>query len=284
MRKKPITFLWHSKARWAACVYAYASRNTVGCELQGRERENRFPATSFVSISWFLEGTVELVSGPPDAPKGPLPQCIINGRQGPIVSRNTGDLRYFGVSMYPDAFTAAFGVSPAALEGRFCDAYEVLPATAMAMLDAVKSAASDEERIALFEDYLQQTIADFRVSLWFQALRAGSRISVQVLSKLLRVGQRQTIRVTKETLGVNVSDLRRFARGEAAFEEAKEQLDATEALSMADIAAAAGYADQAHMSRDCKAVTGATPTEFARAYQEDESSWIYRVFRPSKRE
>jgi len=284
MLKKPITHLWQANTRWSSCVYAYASRNTIGCDLQGKERENKFPATPFISISWFLIGSVELVSGNVIAPEGALPHCLINGNQGPIVSRNLGDLLYFGISMYPDAFTAAFGVSPGEVEGRLLDAYKVLPAHATPMLDAIKNARSDEDRIAMFETFLQEGVKDFRVSLWNRALRAGSRISVQLLSSLLRVGQRQTIRVTQDTLGVKVSDLKRFARGEVAFDEAKGRLDASEQVSLADIAAQAGYADQAHFSRDCKAVTGKTPSEFIRQYQEEESNWIYRIFPSIKRD
>jgi AraC-like DNA-binding protein len=259
-------------------VYAYASRNTVGCELQGKERENKFPATPFISISWFLMGAVELVSGNVRAPKGALPQCLINGNQGPIVSRNLGDLLYFGISMYPDAFTAAFGVSPGDVEDQLLNAYEVLPPHAQPMLDAIMSAPSDEDRISIFEAFLEDRVKGFRISLWNRALRAGSRISVQLMSGLLRVGQRQTIRVTQSTLGVKVSDLKRFARGEVAFNEANDRIKASEQVSLADIAAQAGYADQAHLSRDCKAVTGRTPSEFIRQYQEEESDWVYRIF------
>ena len=212
MLKKPITHLWQANARWSSCVYAYASRNTIGCDLQGDERENRFPATPFISISWFLAGSVELISGDVRAPAGSLPKCLINGKQGPIVSRNLGDLLYFGVSIYPDAFTAAFGVSPAAVEGQLLDAYKVLPADVTPMLDAIKDAPTDEDRIAIFETFLQERVGSFRVSLWNRALRAGSRVSVQVLSKLLRVGQRQAIRITQDSLGVKVADLKRFIK------------------------------------------------------------------------
>jgi AraC-like DNA-binding protein len=265
-------------------VYAYASRNTIGCDLQGNERENKFPATPFISISWFLVGSVELVGGNVRAGEGSLPPCLVNGNQGPIVSRNLGDLLYFGISMYPDAFTAAFGVSPVNVEGQLLDAYKVLPAYAVPMLDAIRHAASDEDRIEIFETFLLERVKNFRVSLWNRALRAGSRISVQLLSNLLRVGQRQTIRVTQDSLGVKVSDLKRFARGEVAFDEARGLLDASEPVSLADIAAVAGYADQAHLSRDCKAVTGETPSEFLRHYQGEESSWIYRMFPSIKRD
>jgi AraC-like DNA-binding protein len=283
MLMKPKTKLWQATSRWSSSVYAYASRDTIDCDLQENERDNRFPATSFVTISWFLVGSVKLVSGDVKAAEGPLPKCLINGRQGPIVSRNQGDLLYFGLSMYPDAFAAAFGVAPQTVEGQLLDAYSVLPPHAATMLDAIRDASNDEDRITLFEDFLEANVKDFKVSLWVAALRAGSRVSVQLLSSLLRVGQRQTIRATQDRLGVKVSDLRRISRGEIAFDEFTSRLSASEQVSLAEIAAEAGYADQAHLSRECKAVTGRTPSEFAREFQKEEPDWVYRISSSMKR-
>jgi AraC-like DNA-binding protein len=53
--------------------------------------------------------------------------------------------------------------------------------------------------------------------------------------------------------------------------------EAAEPVSLADIAAQAGYADQSHLSRECKAVTGMTPRQFMRDFEGDESVWIYRA-------
>jgi AraC-like DNA-binding protein len=104
------------------------------------------------------------------------------------------------------------------------------------------------------------------------------------MSRLLKVGQRQTIRATRNALGVGVSDLRKFARGEAAFNELNASLEASRSVSLADIAAHAGYADQAHLSRECKAVTGKTPSAFLRELEEEESAWIYRASKSIRRD
>ena len=283
MLKRPTTQLWQPHSRWSSCVYAFLSRSTIDCGLSGRELENHFPATSFISLHWFLVGSVELVSGDGNAPPSPMPRLLINGKQGPVVSRNCGDIRYFGVSMYPDAFAAAFGIAPLDVEGRFLDASHVMSPDGVALLASVRAAGTDEERIAIFEQYLATHAADFTVSLWTAAVRAGTRISVNLLSRLLNMGQRQTIRTTQNALGVGVSDLRKFARGDAAFRELDAQLSASERASLADIAAEAGYADQAHLSRECKSVTGRTPSEFLRDFETEESDWIYRAMRSMRR-
>ncbi len=279
MLMRPTTRLWQPTSRWSSCVYAYLSRNTLDCGLCGKELENRFPATSFISLHWFLVGSVELPSADDSTPARVLPRRLIIGKQGPLVTHSCGDILYFGISMYPDAFAAAFGITPRDLEGQFLHADEVLPPQGVALFDAIGVAPSDEERIALFEGFLQAHAATFRVSLWTAAIRAGVHISVSLLSKLLKVGQRQTIRATQNKLGVGVADLRKFARGEAAFNELNARLEASRSISLADIAAHAGYADQAHLSRDCKTVTGRTPGTFLREFEEEESAWIYRASR-----
>lgn len=283
MLMRPTTRLWQPTSRWSSSVYAYLSRSTLDCGLCGKELENRFPATSFISLHWFFVGSTELPSVDGSTSARVLPRRLIIGKQGPIVTHSCGDILYFGISMYPDAFAAAFGITPRDLEGQFLNADEVLPPHGIALFDAISLASSDEERMALFEEFLLAHAGDFRVSLWTAALRTGARISVSLMSRLLKVGQRQTIRATRNSLGVGVSDLRKFARGEAAFNELNASLEASRSVSLADIAAHAGYADQAHLSRECKAVTGKTPSAFLRELEEEESAWIYRASKSIRR-
>lgn len=277
MRRKPVTHLWTPTSRWSSCVYAYLSRDTVGCELQGRELENRFPASSFVSLNWFLEGAVDLPAADASGRARILPSRLIIGKTGPVTTTSRGDIRYFGVSMYPDAFTAAFGVSATSLEGEFVDAADVLDADGLAMIDAVAAAASDTERAERFEAYLERHAAGFRVSLWTSALRAGTQLSVDLMARMLARGRRQTIRTTQRALGVGVADLRRFARGTQAFEAMGKKRQKDQPVSLSDIAATSGYADQSHLTRDAKQVTGRSPAAFLRDFETDEADWIYRA-------
>jgi AraC-like DNA-binding protein len=50
-------------------------------------------------------------------------------------------------------------------------------------------------------------------------------------------------------------------------------------LNWAALAAEAGYADQSHLCRESRRVTGFSPAELLRLLQEDERFWVYRVWR-----
>ena len=64
--------------------------------------------------------------------------------------------------------------------------------------------------------------------------------------------------------------LRRLARaGESLVAATRGQQQGK--MSLSDMAARAGYADQAHLSRDARAVVGASPRELATLAQTDES-------------
>ena len=68
----------------------------------------------------------------------------------------------------------------------------------------------------------------------------------------------------------------RFGRAEQAF---FRTLAAGEGpVRWADVAADTGYADQSHLCRETRRVTGFPPEELRRLIHEDERFWIYRVW------
>ena len=60
----------------------------------------------------------------------------------------------------------------------------------------------------------------------------------------------------------------------------KTLLSAVTALALAwpALAQDAGYADQAHLCRETRRVTGFTPEELRRRIDTDEAFWAYRVW------
>ena len=90
-------------------------------------------------------------------------------------------------------------------------------------------------------------------------------------------GARNLERRVKAWAGQPMRTLRRMSRAEQSFLDARADLFAGTS-TWSDIAARGGYADQAHLCRETKEITGLSPTELVRAGQEDESYWVYRIW------
>ena len=71
-------------------------------------------------------------------------------------------------------------------------------------------------------------------------------------------------------------ELRGFGRAEQAFFRALAGGEGP--VRWTDVAADAGYADQSHLCRETRRVTGFPPDELRQRIADDESFWIYRLW------
>jgi len=87
---------------------------------------------------------------------------------------------------------------------------------------------------------------------------------------------RQLQRRMRDWTGQSQRDLQLFSRVETAFLHRLHQASGPEA-SLAAAAAEAGYADQSHMGREIRRVTGLSPARFEERMATDEAFWYYRL-------
>lgn len=277
--RSPLTRILLPGANAAPFVHAYLSRDARGCGLTGADLLNRFPAGAYCSISWYLEGSVDLVDQ--DGLPQPVARCAVGGCQtAPFATRNRGDVYGFVAMFHPDAFHVLFGVDLAALQNRFVDAHEVLPSQALDLVETVFAAADDEARRAAIEGFVAGSAPGLSLPLWSRMRRLGGRLTLALASRMLGVGPRQLQRVALRQTGASLQTTLRLWRGERSFLRAQRAYFAGRAVDMVDHALANDYADQSHMVRDCKAQTGRTPLQLARDVQVEEADWIYRLELP----
>lgn len=275
--RSPTTRLSLPDASAAGFLRAFVARDARGCGLAGDALLNRFPASAHCTITWFLEGRAELLACAGRTLRQPLARCVVGGCQtAPVTSGNQGEVHACIAMFYPDAFHALFGVDLAALQDRFVDAREVLPAQAMALVDAVFGAGDDEARRRCIEDYIALH-GGAALPVWTRMRRLGGRLTLALASRVLGLGPRQLQRLAPRQAGASLQTLARLWRGERSFLRAQRQYLAGHRVDMADHALANEYADQSHMVRDCKAQTGRTPLQLARDVQSEEADWIYRL-------
>lgn len=263
-------------ASLASCVRAFVVRDTTGIPLLPPEqRLNHFPATVMCSLSWVLEGSTLLEDGQP------MPRAAVGGpRSGPRTSSNPGPVRVFIALFFPQALHALTQLHMSRHVDRFVPIADVLDGQWQAMSDAMLQAPDDEARAALLAQFLEPR--------WKAARAAGvvpgnvmgdwiNSLTAQVAASGWGRSARNVERRIKVWVGQPLRRMRRFSRAERQFRQVRPELDAG-TVSWADAAAQAGYADQAHLSRETRAVTGLSPTELARRIRDDESWWVYRIW------
>ena len=90
---------------------------------------------------------------------------------------------------------------------------------------------------------------------------AGSGLTVREIADDVGLSKRQLFRRCADEIGYGPKHLVRVLRLQRLLSLARRLPDA----SLAGLAAAAGYADQPHMSRECRALTGITPGRLVRS-------------------
>lgn len=279
--------LWLPQPALSRCVRAVVARSTLGIGQQWPEawHYNHFPASPLCGIGWFIAGHGTLLdAGCPAAPHSPgqrLPQVYVGGPlTQPTVSRNSAEGHGLMLMLLPDAMQALTGLNPAQWLNRCAPLAEVLDADWQAMAAAVLAAPDDDQRVALIEDFLLPRWQALRppaaapgllhLQDWAQglALRAASSGAGRSL--------RQAERRIKGWAGLPMRELRGLGRAEQAFFRALADGDAP--VRWTDVAADAGYADQSHLCRETRRVTGFAPAELRQRIDEDEGFWLYRVW------
>lgn len=171
------------------------------------------------------------------------------------------------LAMRPSSARALLGVPAAALASVVVDLAELVPA-ARHLPERLAGSASWPERFDLVADVLEAGLAGRRPSpvepdvryAWERIVTSGGAIRVSDLASETGWSRRHlTQRFTSE-YGVGPKELSRMVR----FHRSRELMDDGLASSLVEIASRAGYADQAHMTREWVAFTGRTPSAWRR--------------------
>lgn len=250
--------------------------------LASARRLTHFPASAMVTLSWFPDIEAGLVT-----PQGWQPfgaQVVISGTQSaPVTSWAPTAGRGCLACFTADAARALFDVDLAAIQNRFVPAATVL-GPQFAPLWAALLASRDQDVLAVLERHLAPR---------WQALQgrpAGTpslqqvgrhwveRLAWQAYGWRNQHSPRHVERRIKSFSGRSLRAWQALTRTEGLFFAARDRHAAGQPLDWATLALDEGFADQAHMSRTVKRITGFTPTEFTERFIEDESFWLYRLW------
>jgi AraC-like DNA-binding protein len=274
---KPFSCVVAPSLALGSCVRGFVVRSTVGCDLPPHERFNHLPASPACAVTWFIQGSA--VWAHDASPAGRIAFC--GPRTRPATSVNPGAVETLTMLIMPDALHAMTGIDARAHVDRSCAAAQVFSPEWLVMLNAVLDGASAPERIHLVQDFIEarwravprdgwgsvHTYADWAAGLAMRALVSGTGRSV-----------RQTHRRIRAWAGLSMGRLLGLSRAERALIDA-QLAHAHQRVRWAEIAADAGYADQPHLCREARRVTGLSPQQLLERVDADECFWIYRLWR-----
>jgi AraC-like DNA-binding protein len=284
-----VTRVWLPRLPLASCIRGTMTRDTRHAGLAPEQDFNYFPASPLCSISWWIHGRAERVLGPfperpatLDDPREPIAARIVLGGpfNTPSVSWNDGPMQGLMLMFMPDALQLMTRFDPAAHLNRLSDIHETLPPDWCAMCEQVLSDPDDATRVRRIEDFLaprwaavrpRHALAGHRYHNWAQglAMRAAQSSAGSSL--------RQIERRIKLWAGQPMRELQGMSRLERAFFDGVAAEEAGR-LNFAELAAGSGYADQAHLTRVTRRLTGFSPAELNRRIHAEEPFWAYRAW------
>jgi AraC-like DNA-binding protein len=252
---------------------------------QDRGHFSRFPATPACSLAWFFEG------GEAHRSDGqPLPARIVfrGPFSRPALALDPGGLHVFLVMLMPDALARLSSVRPLEHVDRLSPAEAVFGAEWMPLLASVSAATDDARRVQLVCDFLAPRWAEagagVAAAMAVDAHHGAYDAWARGLARRAEIGSGRSIRQRERRLrawtGQSAGELRRIARAERCFRMLLQACVADRAgrPRWAELAVAAGYADQPHMCREVRRVAGVSPQVLWRGMRHDPSFWIYRLW------
>ncbi|MBV8926732.1 MAG: AraC family transcriptional regulator [Bradyrhizobium sp.] len=212
-----------------------------------------------------------------------LPRMAFSGAQlRPLITWNPGETYAIVITFYPDAFSAMTRVDLSPFTGRTVPAEEALPRSILQpcrdFFEAVPREGT-ERSFPMIEDKIEALWADMRPAAapsakWIEDWRKG------VVQRAAQAGSgrssRQIARRVKSWTGVNERDLHGLGHTEQLYARLHAALEKGD-VDWAGLAAASGFADQAHMIRQIRRHTGFTPEQLRQSAASDEAFWGYRL-------
>ncbi|MFT7654269.1 MAG: AraC-like DNA-binding protein [Limisphaerales bacterium] len=188
--------------------------------------------------------------------------CVLKGR---FVRRLEGVGRVFGVRLYPGAFYPFLPQDQSQLCDKRIPVNTVFPNLDLTAFEQHLFSRTNEIEMAgvldqLFVSHLPSQVKDVDVvKACYDLIERDQSIgSVADLAESACVSVRSLQRKFSQIIGVSPKWVIQRIR----LQDALERVQGSEGATLASIAADLGYADQAHFTRDFKAVVGVSPQRY----------------------
>jgi AraC-like DNA-binding protein len=211
------------------------------------------PATAAVPL------VVKLADSPPRPP-----QFLMGAHGAPLVVDGDCARSYLEVWLAPLGAYRLLGLPMGELSGHTVDLVEVLGADAGRLAERIRETQSWRRRFALLDRFLLRRLERGpRPSAevgwaWQRLVRTGGAAAIGRIAGEVGWSHKHLIVRFRQQVGLAPKTAARLVRFNAVW----RRLDEGRRPDWADLARDAGYADQAHLVRDFRQLTGTTPTGY----------------------
>ncbi|MGG7102817.1 helix-turn-helix domain-containing protein [Rhodococcus sp. 24CO] len=179
-----------------------------------------------------------------------------------LVTTAPGVTRW-GVRINPPALRSILGTDAEIVQDSKIDFGDVLSSRqARILADALQSTRVDA---TLLENLWPSTYPDDTARIGYSALTASPDARVRDVAAEFGVSERHFRRTIAASTGLSPKTIQRVQRMQNVLTLAR-CTNTSARTSLASLAVHAGYADQAHLSRDVQALTGVTPSQLLREH------------------
>lgn len=190
-----------------------------------------------------------------------------------VPERIVHDGRQSGIHLvlHVDAARALLGLPPGALAGTSAEAQDVLGPVGRELAERVDAAAGWDARFAVLDDVLGRLrdaapdrgapAATDAVTAAWRALAPGAR-RVHDVAREVGWSERHLERRFRAEFGVAPKVAARLGRFDRARRRMAARVAAGHGAGLAEVAAVDGFADQAHLTREFRALAGCSPSRW----------------------
>ena len=181
----------------------------------------------------------------------------------PVIVGSTGSAYCLQVNFTPLGALRFFGIAQSEIAGRTLTLAELLGPGSDLLIEELHDASGWPSRFALLDDFIARRIGRTREpremvrAVWHGLERSRGAASIARLAEDAGVSRRHLAKVFRAEIGTTPKTMARILR----FEHARQMAVTVPRQGWADIAYAAGYADQAHLTREFRELSGLSPSE-----------------------
>ena len=204
------------------------------------------------------------IAGMPDAHQRPgTYQAFLGGlHAAPATIRHEGTQIGVSLDLTPTGARALLGVPAGALAWSVVDLEDVLGPPGRELVDRLADAPTWADRFAVLDAVLARRVVPGTgpppetVRAWDRLVASGGTLDVRALASDVGWSRRHLSERFRSELGLPPKVAARVLR----FERARRLLQLPARPPLADVAAACGFYDQAHLNRDWRELAGCSPT------------------------